>query len=616
MAKTNILIVEDEAIIASVISGALKRFNYEVADILNSGEAAVAAALQKKPDLILMDIRLQGEMDGITAAEQIQKQMDIPIIYLTAYADEPTLERAKKTQPYGYIPKPFQEIELKTTIEMALYKHQFEVRLKESEARFRSLFENSQDVIYISDKTGNFLEINPAGLALFGYEREELLGNPPDHIYADPRDRKAFSAQIKNKKSLKDYELRLRNKKGDIIYGLETANTMIDKDGKAIGIQGIIRDVTEKRRREETLQLLQTAIDSSSEAVVITDRTGDIVYTNPAFETISGYSALEALGKNMSFLKSDQFSEESNKQMWDTLAGGNSWAGEFINQRKDGLLFHQRSIVSPVFDTEGSISHYVNIASDISKEKKLEEQLVQAAKMDSLGRLASGIAHDFNNYLTIINGYSEVLLFENEQDKNSDRLRVILQAGMNASKLVGKILGFSRRQPAVPTVIDVNTTLKDLERMVRRLLGEGIDFRLLLHPDAGRIRIDPMQIEQVLINLVVNASDAMPNGGVIGIETADLKINKPLPCAGGATLDAGRYVALIVKDSGIGMGEETLTHIFEPFFSTKSPNQGTGLGLATVYGIVEESGGRVLVDSKPNAGTRFTIFFPALPARS
>ncbi len=155
MAKANILIVEDEAIIASVIAGALKKFDYEVVDILNSGEAAVAAALQKKPDLILMDIRLQGAMDGISAAERIQEQLDIPIIYLTAYADEPTLERAKKTKPYGYIPKPFQEIELKTTIEMALYKHGFEVQLKESEARFRSLFENSQDVIYISDKNGS-----------------------------------------------------------------------------------------------------------------------------------------------------------------------------------------------------------------------------------------------------------------------------------------------------------------------------------------------------------------------------------------------------------------------------------------------------------------------------
>ena len=253
MAKANILIVEDEAIIASVIAGALKKFDYEVIDILNTGEAAVSQALAEKAGPDPDGHPPAGSVDGITAAEQIQVKMDIPIIYLTAYADEPTLERAKKTKPYGYIPKPFQEIELKTTIEMALYKHGFEVQLKESEARFRSLFENSQDVIYISDKNGSLLEINPAGLHLFGYEREEMLGRIPDYLYADPGERKAFLFQLKQKKFLKDYELRLQNKNGDIVLGLITANALVDASGKISGIQGIIRDVTEKKKREETL---------------------------------------------------------------------------------------------------------------------------------------------------------------------------------------------------------------------------------------------------------------------------------------------------------------------------------------------------------------------------
>jgi two-component system cell cycle sensor histidine kinase/response regulator CckA len=611
MAKANILIVEDESIIASVIAAALKKFEYEVIDILNTGEAAVTEALHKKPDLILMDIRLQGAVDGIAAAELIQEQMDIPIIYLTAYADEPTLERAKKTKPYGYIPKPFQEIELKTTIEMALYKHGFEMQLKESEARFRSLFENSQDVIYIADRQGNLLELNPAGLSLFGYEREELLGTQPDQLYADPRDRKSFNAQIKNKKSLKEYELRLKNKKGDIIYGLETANTMTDKNGKISGIQGIIRDITEKKKREETLNLLQTAITSSSEAVVITDGAGNIVYTNPAFETITGYGTLAALGKNMGFLKSEQSSETVTKQMWETISSGRSWAGEFINQRQDGSLFHQRSIVSPVFDEKGTISHYVNIASDISKEKKLEEQLIQAAKLDSLGHLASGIAHDFNNYLTIINGYSEMLLYDNENNKNSDHLRIILQAGLNASKLVAKILGFSRRQTTVPTVIDVNRTMKDLERMVRRLLGEGIELKLDLHADAGRIFIDSTQIEQVLINLVLNARDAMPAGGRLSLESLPLRVDDDL-AAERPGLATGEYTAIRVRDSGTGMEPQVLARIFEPFYTTKPKGEGTGLGLASVFGIVSQNRGAVWAESEPGRGSSFHILLPRI----
>jgi two-component system cell cycle sensor histidine kinase/response regulator CckA len=613
MAKTNIMIVEDEAIIASVIAGALKKFEYEVAAILNSGEAAVAEALQKKPDLILMDIRLQGAMDGITATEQIQKQMDIPVIYLTAYADEPTLERAKKTKPFGYIPKPFQEIELKTTIEMALYKHGFELQLKESEARFRSLFENSQDVIYISDKAGNILEINPAGLNLFGYEREEMLGAPPDRFYADPNDRKSYQIQIKSKKNLKEYELKLKNKRGDIIYGLETANSIIDKDGKISGIQGIIRDVTEKKKRQETLRLLQTAIDSSSEAVIVTDRQGMIVYMNPAVETMTGYSTLEILNKDVNVLRSEAEGAGKNDQPWETIQAGRSWAGEFVNRRKDGTTYHQRTIISPVRDDNGEISHFVSIAYDITREKKLEEQMLQAAKMDSLGRLASGIAHDFNNYLTIINGYSEMLLLENEDGKDSENLKIILQAGKNASKLVAKILGFSRRLAPAPAVLSVNATLTELERMARRLLGERIELRLDLDPDAGSVFIDPGQLEQVLINLVLNARDAMPAGGRLCLASAPFPLDEAR-AAEHPGLRPGDYAAIRVQDSGTGMEPQVLARVFEPFFTTKPVGEGTGLGLALVFGIVGQNQGTVWAESAPERGSTFHLLLPRVTA--
>ncbi len=487
MAKANILIVEDEAIIASVIAGALKKFEYEVVDILNTGEAAVTNALKKKPDLILMDIRLHGEIDGITATEQIQKKLDIPIIYLTAYADEPTLERAKKTKPYGYIPKPFQEIELKTTIEMALYKHGFELQLKESEARFRSLFENSQDVIYINDGSGKLLEMNPAGMSLFGFKREEIIGSQLDHLYVEPGERHAFLAELRKKKKMKDHLLRLRNKKGEAILGLVTANAMTDKDGEIIGIQGIIRDIT--------------------------------------------------------------------------------------------------------------------------KQKKLEEQMLQAAKMDSLGRLASGIAHDFNNYLTIINGYSELLLAEDEGGKDSENLKIILQAGKNASKLVAKILGFSRLQAPVPAIFDVNATLGELERIARRLLGEHTELCLDLDPNAGNITMDPGQFEQVLINLVLNARDAMPAGGKFSLASAHITLDEN-QAAEHPGLNPGNYTAIRVQDSGTGMEPEVLARIFEPFFSTKPTDEGTGLGLASVFGIITQNRGTVWAESEPGQGSTFHLLLP------
>jgi PAS domain S-box-containing protein len=610
MSKARILIIEDEAIIASVIHGALKKIGYDVVGIVDNGPEAVAVALEKRPHLLLMDIRLQGDMDGISAAERIQEQRDIPVIYLTAYADEPTLERAKKTKPYGYIPKPFQEIELKTTIEMALYKHGFELQLRESEAKFRSLFENSQDVIYIIDAEGRLQEMNQAGVDLFGFSRAEIVGTEPDHLYADPRERKEFLAEIRRKKTLRDHEIRLRNKKGDVLLGLVTANAMIDKDGGFNGIQGIIRDITEKRKREETLLLLQTAIDSSSEAVLITDRAGVIVYGNAAVEGMTGYSPPEYLGMNVNRLGArTDFSEEKSLHMWKRIMDGHSWSGEFVNQRKNGTTYHQRTMISPVFAENGVISHFVSIASDISREKKLEEQMLQAAKLDSLGRLASGIAHDFNNYLTIINGYSEMLLAENESGPHGENLKLILQAGKSASKLVSKILGFSRRQAPAQAVLDVNTTLAELERMVRRLVGGSVDLRLDLDPEAGSVFIDPGQLEQMVINLVINARDAMPAGGELVLASSSVRVDE----AGASEhpgLTPGAYAAIRVRDSGTGMEPQLLARIFEPFFTTKPAGEGTGLGLASVFGIVGQNKGAVWADSELGKGSTFHILLP------
>ena len=501
MAKANILIVEDEAIIASVIARALKKFGYKVIDILNTGEAAVAEALQKKPDLILMDIRLQGAVDGIAAAELIQEQMDIPIIYLTAYADEPTLERAKKTKPYGYIPKPFQEIELKTTIEMALYKHKFEIRLKVSEAKFRSLFENSQDMIYIADADNRLLEVNPAGLKLFGYSYAEMLNSNMESLYQNPAEHSALLTALHENHTISDFELELKKKDGTPMACLQTTQVRIDEKGSISGFQGIVRNITERKRAE-------------------------------------------------------------------------------------------------------------------AERTSLEAQLFQAQKMEALGQLAGGVAHDFNNLLTGINGFAQFALEQTPQGSPTrEDLTEVLKLTKRAEALTRQLLAFSRKQTLLREVLNINRTVEEIMKMLGRLLSENIELVFVLAPDPGNVNADPGQLEQVLVNLVINARDAMPAGGKLTVETANAFLDQDYARANIGVMP-GEYVMLAVSDTGCGMNDNTRQHIFEPFFTTKPQGKGTGLGLSTVYGIVNQLKGSIWVDSEPGQGTTFKIYLPRVIAET
>ena len=270
----------------------------------------------------------------------------------------------------------------------------------------------------------------------------------------------------------------------------------------------------------------------------------------------------------------------------------------------------------------GGKEYFCSFARDISERKHAEEervllakQLQQAQKMEAVGRLAGGVAHSFNNILTALGGYCELLLAKlPEGSEYRPEAEQIKRASDHAAAITRELLLFSRREAAQRVRLDLNTVVVQSQLLLRELIRSDIKIVTALAPVVPLVLADHSQIEQVIINLVVNASDAMPGGGVVAIETADLDLGEPL-LSGDATLDAGRYVALVVSDSGAGMDESTLAHIFEPFFSTKGPEKGSGLGLATVYGIVEESGGRIHVDSKPGMGTKFTIFLPALLAR-
>jgi PAS domain S-box-containing protein len=381
-----------------------------------------------------------------------------------------------------------------------------------------------------------------------------------------------------------------------------------DQEGKVIGMIGTYDDITESKQAEAKHTRLVTAIEQSAEGVVITDAGGNIEYVNPAFTRITGYSREEALGQNPRILKSGKQDLAFYQQLWATILKGDIWHGEVTNRRKDGSFYIEEMGIAPVRSTRGEVTHYIATKKDVTERKSMEAQLRQAAKMEAIGRLAGGVAHDFNNLLTIISGYGQ-LLQERLSPQDLGHVEEILKASDRAAALTRQLLAFSRRQILAPQVLDLNSVVADLEKMLRRLIGEDIDLTTLQQSGLGRVKADPGQIEQVIINLAVNARDAMPQGGKLTIETANVDLDETYALTH-TGVTPGPHVMLAVADTGIGMDAEILGHIFEPFFTTKERGKGTGLGLATLYGIVKQSAGSVWVYSEPGQGTTFKIFLP------
>jgi len=324
------------------------------------------------------------------------------------------------------------------------------------------------------------------------------------------------------------------------------------------------------------------------------------------------------VGQNPRILKSGKQDAAFYQQLWATILQGKTWQGELINRRKDGVLYAEQMSITPVRSEHGEITHFIATKLDVTARKQLEQQLLQAQKIEAVGRLAGGVAHDFNNLLTIINGYAALLAARTSpEDPRRAQLKQIQMAGERAASVTRQLLAFSRRQLLEPRVLDLNSVLADVEKMLRHLIGEDVELVTRLKPGLGLVKADLGQVEQVVLNLAVNARDAMPEGGKLLIETGNAEIDEDY-ARRHSPMMPGKYVMVAVSDTGCGMDLETQAHIFEPFFTTKEEGRGTGLGLATVYGIVKQSGGFIWVYSEPGQGSTFKIYFPrvedALPA--
>jgi PAS domain S-box-containing protein len=482
--------------------------------------------------------------------------------------------------------------------------------LSESERKYRVLADGAMEGILVA-QDGKLKFVNPRTLEIVGYRPEELLGTPFTN-FIHPEDREMVMERHYRRLNGEDlpsrYSIRIQTRAGaEKIVEIDSGMILWD-DGPAVLV--FINDITERLKVEESSRMLATAIEQAAEAIMVTDFNGLIQYVNPAFGLITGYSPHEIIGKNPNFLNSGAHDQNFHEELWSTITKGNTWKGRITNRRKDGTLYHEEASISPVRDPNGTISHYVKVTRDISLEVSLQSELAQAQKMEAVGTLAGGIAHDFNNLLQVVVGYSELMLAKKSLDESSlSSVGKILEAARSGADLVRRLLTFSRKVEPVFQTVDINERVRNVEPLLRRTIHRMIEIRLKLEDPLPLIDADPVQIDQVLFNLALNARDAMPDKGVLEIETLTVTLDENYRLYHGDA-KPGQYVLLKVSDSGHGMTEDTLNHIFEPFYTTKGFGRGTGLGLATVYGIVKQHGGHIECQSDLGKGTSFMIHFP------
>lgn len=390
----------------------------------------------------------------------------------------------------------------------------------------------------------------------------------------------------------------------------EQGELICDDNGKPEKWMGTVQDITERKRGEADRELMAAAIEQAGEIIIITDKNGDIQYVNPAFKSLTGYSREEVIGFNPRFLKGGKHDEAFYIDLWNTVSKGGTWQGRFINKRKDGTLYTEEATISPVRDGAGNIINYIAVKNDITKQLALEQQLNQAQKMESVGRLAGGVAHDFNNLLTIILANSEIALIALESGSPvKEEINDIKDSSLRAADLTRQLLAFARKQTINPRVLDLNDTITGTLKMLGRLIGENIELVWKPGTNLWPVKVDPSQVDQILANLSVNARDAINGIGILTIETENVFLTEDY-CLNNTGFISGEYVMLAVTDNGCGMDTKTIEQIFDPFFTTKELGKGTGLGLSTVYGAVKQNDGFINVYSEPGFGTTFKIYLP------
>ena len=495
-----------------------------------------------------------------------------------------------------------------------------------------SILEAIPDAVAAVNQQGVIIQVNSQTEALFGYTRDELIGHKIEMLVPErqrphhDQHREQFHARPKIRRmgsGLDLYGLRRDGSEFPVEISLSPVTT-----GDGMIVLSAIRDISDRKRIEEELRRandeldrrksrelrdsqnrLALIVDSSQDAIIGKNLEGIVTHWNKGAEHIYGYTAQEMIGRPISLLAPKERSDEIPRILAKIRAGERVEYFESVRVTKDGRNLDVSISVSPIHDAEGRVVGASTIARNITGQKKIEDQLRQSQKMEAVGRLAGGVAHDFNNLLGIVTACSELL--RSRVDANSlEYVDNIREATKRGASLTRQLLAFSKRQPVQTQLLDVGERVKDVSKLLRPLMGDDVEIVLLPRSSTAVVEADPGQLDQIVVNLAVNARDAMPRGGKLILETAVYDFDESFAREHPA-MTAGRYVMLAISDNGIGMDEATRSRIFEPFFTTKEIGKGSGLGLATVYGIVKQNGGHVWVYSEPDHGTTFKIYFPS-----
>ncbi|MFA7166696.1 MAG: PAS domain S-box protein, partial [Desulfoplanes sp.] len=485
-----------------------------------------------------------------------------------------------------------------------LQVHQIELEIQNENLRaahaqldeVRALYFDLYDLApvgYVTlSETELILKSNLTAVTLLGTTRSALINRPISQfiVNEDQDIYYLYRKKLLGTGSMQMCELRMRRGDGGVFWAQLTATTVPNADG-TITSRVTLSDITARKQAEAEKDRLLEAIRQAAESILITDSKGTMEYVNPAFEKITGYSSEETIGQTPHILMSGQHDDAFYKNLWSVLLRGEIWRGRFINKKKDGTFYTEEATISPVKNSDGHIVNYVAVKRDITNEMKLEEQLRQSQKMESLGQLVGGVAHGFNNLIQVINGQAEMAQMQMSANRSpADNINEIFKAGEYAKNLVQQLLIFCRRQVIDPMDLDLNKEIENAQRMMRPLIGTHIRFTFIPGQGLGPIFADKSQIHQVLMNLCMNAHDAMPDGGVLTLKTESVLIG-PEDLKTQTWAHPGRYILLSVTDTGCGMEKTICEKIFDPFFTTKEVDKGTGLGLSTVYGIVQQNKG-------------------------